>query len=117
MLTHASANTHARIRTPVSIHALAFTGTQRYGTYYLDNPNASIGGNYVGPSPKPNCGNWCIQGPVVDFRVSTDKGKTWKEERLNATSGSDNLFGETAGTWRQGCEAALSASLTKQYTC
>jgi len=67
-----------------------------YGTYYLDNPNASIGGNYVGPSPKPNCGNWCIQGPVVDFRVSTDKGKTWKEDRVNATSGSDNLFGETA---------------------
>ena len=32
-----------------------------YGTYYLDNPNASVGGNYVGPSPKPNCGNWCIQ--------------------------------------------------------
>jgi hypothetical protein len=67
-----------------------------YGTYYLDNPNASIGGNYVGPSPDPNCGNWCIQGPVVDFRVSTDKGKTWKEERVKATSGSDNLFGETA---------------------
>ena len=36
------------------------------------------------------------KGPVVDFRVSTDKGKTWKEDRVNATSGSDNLFGETA---------------------
>lgn len=41
-------------------------------------------------------GNWCIQGPVVDFRHSTDKGETWTEERVNATGPSDNLFGETA---------------------
>ena len=75
---------------------LVYKGNWWYGTYYLDNPNATVGGNYVGPNPGPNCGNWCIQGPVVDFRLSTDAGVTWDEPRLNATSGSDNLFGETA---------------------
>ena len=46
--------------------------------------------------PSVVAGNWCIQGPVVDFRHSTDKGETWTEERVNATGPSDNLFGETA---------------------
>ena len=71
-------------------------GTWWYGTYYLDNPNVTVGGNYVGPNPGPNCGNWCIQGPVVGFRHSTDKGETWHEDRVNATGPADNLFGETA---------------------
>jgi hypothetical protein len=75
---------------------LAYKGVWYYGTYFLDNPNASVGGNYVGPSPGPNCGNWCVQGPVVDFRYSNDRGKTWVEPRLKAASASDNLFGETA---------------------
>eukprot|EP00041_Stephanoeca_diplocostata_P006638 m.90490 g.90490 ORF g.90490 m.90490 type:complete len:629 (+) comp16461_c0_seq2:37-1923(+) len=67
-----------------------------YGTYYLDNPNATVGPNYVGPNPDPNCGNWCIQGPVVDFRRSVDNGASWVEDRVNASSASDNLFAETA---------------------
>jgi hypothetical protein len=33
---------------------------------------------------------------MVDFRHSLDNGATWIEERVNATSASDNLFGETA---------------------
>ena len=37
-----------------------------------------------------------MQGPVVDFRHSTDNGATWHEERVKATAGDDNLFGETA---------------------
>lgn len=65
--------------------SLFYKGTWWYGTYYLDNPNATVGGNYVGPSPQPNCGNWCIQGPVVDFRHSTDKGETWHEDRVNVS--------------------------------
>jgi hypothetical protein len=47
-------------------------------------------------SPRPAGGNWCVQGPVVDFRYSVDKGETWTEERVNATGPADNLFGETA---------------------
>jgi len=76
--------------------SLFYKGTWWYGTYYLDNPNVTIGPVYSGPNPGPNCGNWCVQGPVVDFRYSTDMGSTWKEPRVNATTGSDNLFGETA---------------------
>jgi len=76
---------------------LVYKGTWFYGTYYLDNPNSTFpAGGGVGPNPGPNCGNWCIQGPVVDYRYSTDKGKTWKEPRPNATSPSDNLFAESA---------------------
>ena len=62
----------------------------------LDNPNATVGNNSVGPNPGPNCGNWCIQGPVTDFRHSLDKGVTWHEERVVAKDSRDNLFGETA---------------------
>jgi hypothetical protein len=79
---------------------LVYKGHWFYGTYYLDNPNATVGGNYVGPSPGPDCTNWCIQGPLVDFRHSTDNGKTWAEARVNGSmesgKGDDNLFGETA---------------------
>ena len=50
----------------------------------------------MGPSPGPNCGNWCVQGPLADFRLSTDLGETWHEPRLEASSPSDNLFAETA---------------------
>ena len=71
-------------------------GRRFYGTYYLDNPNATVGGNYVGPSPGPDCGNWCVMGPTVDFRSSTDFGFSWDEPRLNASGASDNLFGESA---------------------
>lgn len=41
-------------------------------------------------------GAGCIQGPVTDFRYSTDNGATWTEPRIRATSPSDNVFGETA---------------------
>jgi len=76
--------------------SLVYKGTWWYGTYYLDNPNVTVGNTYSGPNPGPNCGNWCVQGPVVNFRHSTDYGKTWHEERMNATNASDNLFGESA---------------------
>jgi hypothetical protein len=75
---------------------LVYNGTWFYGTYYLDNPNATVGGNYVGPSPGPDCGNWCVMGPTADFRSSTDSGFSWDEPRLNASGASDNLFGESA---------------------
>jgi hypothetical protein len=48
------------------------------------------------PSPAPDCGNWCIQGPFCSIRTSTDEGATWVDSRRNMTSWSDNLFGETA---------------------
>ena len=35
--------------------SLFYKGTWWYGTYYLDNPNSTVGGNYVGPNPGPNC--------------------------------------------------------------
>ena len=41
-----------------------------------------------------------LEGPLVDFRHSTDNGKTWAEPRVNGSmesgKGDDNLFGETA---------------------
>ena len=76
--------------------SLMYKGTWWYGTYMLDNPNSTVGNNSVGPNPGPNCGNWCIQGPVTDFRHSLDKGVTWHEERVVAKDSRDNLFGETA---------------------
>jgi hypothetical protein len=64
-------------------------GVWYYGTYSLENYGAW-------PSPAPNCGNWCIQGPFCSIRTSTDEGATWTDSRINMTSYSDNLFGETA---------------------
>jgi len=79
---------------------LVYKGQWWYGTYYLDNPNATTGfnhSNYVGPNPSPNCGNWCVQGPMADFRLSRDGGRTWEEARPNGSAtGDDNLWGETA---------------------
>ena len=49
--------------------SLVHNGTWFYGTYYLDNPNATVGPNSVGPTPGPNCGNWCVQGPVGHHTV------------------------------------------------
>ena len=76
--------------------SLVYNGSWWYGSYFLDDPNATVGGNYVGPSPSPDCGNWCIQGPLVDFRHSTTYGRSWQEPRPNASSATDNLFGESA---------------------
>ena len=69
--------------------SLYYKGVWFYGTYTLDNPSFP-------PNPEPNCGNWCVQGPVVDWRTSTDQGKTWQEPRVNMTDDKDNIFGETA---------------------
>ena len=60
-----------------------------YGTYSLENYGAWY-------SPPPQCGNWCIQGPMCDIRYSYDNGVTWSAPRRNMTSYSDNQFGETA---------------------
>lgn len=81
--------------------SLSFGNMWAYGTYYLDNPNTTVllpnGTNVTdGPNPSPDCGNWCVMGPFVGFRFSSDGGQTWTEPRLNATLPTDNLFGETA---------------------
>jgi len=62
--------------------SLVYKGTWWYGTYFV--PNYPKKGPLVGG----------LLGPTVDFRHSTDFGETWVEPRLNATSFSDNLFGE-----------------------
>jgi hypothetical protein len=62
--------------------SLVYKGTWFYGTYYVPGyPDGPLTGGLL--------------GPLADFRHSTDGGKTWDEPRLNATSASDNLFGET----------------------
>ena len=81
--------------------SLAVNGTWFYGTYFLANNNATTEfpdgiTRSVGPNPGPNCGNWCVQGPVVSFRSSTDNGKTWFEPRTRSKGLKDNLFEETA---------------------
>lgn len=63
---------------------LVYKGHWWYGTYFLANPNSTLGNTTSGPNPGPNCGNWCIQGPLVDFRLSKDAGATWEEPRPKA---------------------------------
>ena len=60
-------------------------GVWYYGTYALD----VLSGNAQYP-----CHNWCVQGPFVGFRYSTDQGKTWTEPRMQMKDVDDNLFGE-----------------------
>lgn len=60
-----------------------------YGTYSLENYGAW-------PSPAPNCGNWCIQGPFASIRTSTNFGENWTDSRRSMLNFTDNLFGESA---------------------
>jgi len=63
-------------------------GVWYYGTYALNN--------YVpGVNPGPDCGNWCVQCPFDGIRFSRDNSKTWTAPRINMSSPTDNLFGET----------------------
>jgi len=61
--------------------SLVYKGTWWYGTYYVPQyPKGPLVGGLL--------------GPLVDFRHSLDMGETWIEPRRNASSASDNLFGE-----------------------
>jgi hypothetical protein len=42
------------------------------------------------------CQNWCVQGPFVSFRYSTDQGKTWYDYNLHPQNDTDNLFNQTS---------------------
>jgi len=64
-------------------------GVWYYGTYSLENFGAW-------PSPAPDCGNWCIQGPFTEVRYSFNDGVNWTAPRRTMANYSDNLFGETA---------------------
>ena len=79
--------------------SLVFNGTWFYGTYALDNENHQPGHardvvGHAGVSKPGYCGNWCIQGPFVGFRTSSDRGRTWREPRVHMANYSDNIFGE-----------------------
>ena len=71
--------------------SLVYKGTWWYGTYYV--PQYPCPG--AGSAACPLTGG--LLGPLADFRHSLDMGETWIEPKRNATSGSDNLFGETLG--------------------
>jgi hypothetical protein len=60
--------------------SLLYNGIWYYGTYVIDDLS--------GP-----CGNWCVQGPLVGFRISRDYGKTWVQTKLTPDN---NLFRESA---------------------
>lgn len=60
--------------------SLVYNGIWYYGTYAIDD--------LKGP-----CGNWCVQGPFIGFRISRDYGRTWTETKLTPTN---NLFRESA---------------------
>lgn len=64
---------------------LVYDGIWYYGTYVLDDLNGT-------------CGNWCVLGPFVGFRVSKDYGKTWQRPDLTPLH---NLFGESAKNGRK----------------
>eukprot|EP01006_Ploeotia_vitrea_P034405 TRINITY_DN65748_c6_g6_i1.p1 TRINITY_DN65748_c6_g6~~TRINITY_DN65748_c6_g6_i1.p1 ORF type:complete len:405 (+),score=2.05 TRINITY_DN65748_c6_g6_i1:14-1228(+) len=60
---------------------LVYDGVWYYGTYGL----ANLG----------RCKNWCVMGPFISFRTSTDYGKSWVlNKTLNVTN---NMFGEPIG--------------------
>eukprot|EP01084_Bolivina_argentea_P068325 124373_1 len=61
--------------------SLIYNNTWFYGTYMLNNTDY--------------CGGWCVQGPFVGFRWSTDWGQTWTEPRIKCNNASDNIFRET----------------------
>jgi hypothetical protein len=71
--------------------SLYYRGAWYYGTYTL----AELWGSAQYP-----CSNWCVQGPFVGFRHSTDGGATWHEPRKRMADDfasyrpGDNLFGE-----------------------
>jgi hypothetical protein len=60
--------------------SLVYNGIWYYGTYGLDDR-------------KELCGNCCVQGPFVGFRISRDYGKTWTQTKLTPDN---NLFREAA---------------------
>jgi hypothetical protein len=64
---------------------LVYKGVWYYGTYVVDEIEGT-------------CGNWCVLGPFVGFRVSKDYGKTWIQPRLTPLH---NLFGESAKNGRK----------------
>ena len=67
---------------------LVYNGTWWYSTYYVPQYPK-------GPSSGPNnVLKGGLLGPLADFRYSNDLGETWEEPLVNATSDSDNLFGE-----------------------
>jgi hypothetical protein len=67
---------------------LVYKGTWWYSTYYVPQYPK-------GPSSGPNnVLHGGLLGPLADFRHSLDLGETWIEPLANATSDSDNLFGE-----------------------
>jgi hypothetical protein len=65
--------------------SLVYNAVWYYGTYTLDDLNGT-------------CGNWCVLGPFVGFRISHDYGRTWVKTRLTP---SHNLFGESAKHGRE----------------
>lgn len=70
--------------------SLVYNGIWYYGTYVLDDLNGA-------------CGNWCVLGPFVGFRISKDFGRTWTETRLLP---SHNLFHESA---KQGARVKIGS--------
>lgn len=65
-------------------------GVWYYGAYALENYNGN------GQNPGPDCGNWCVLGPVGDIRYSMDAGASWTAPRASMTSWTDNLWHEEA---------------------
>ena len=72
--------------------SLYYRGVWYYGTYTL----AEVEGSAQYP-----CKNWCVQGPFVGFRYSTDEGRSWVEPRprmaydfASYDGRVSNLFGE-----------------------
>lgn len=64
---------------------LVYNGIWYYGTYVLDDLNGT-------------CGNWCVLGPFVGFRISKDYGRSWRQPPLTPLH---NLFGESAKNGRE----------------
>lgn len=75
---------------------LYYKGVWFYGTYALDGDLLPDHRASAGSSRPDYCGNWCVQGPFVGFRWSTDGGKSWVEPRVRMGSFEDNIFGESA---------------------
>jgi hypothetical protein len=65
--------------------SLVYNRVWYYGTYTLDDLNGT-------------CGNWCVLGPFVGFRISRDYGRTWAKTKLTPLQ---SLFRESGKHGRE----------------
>jgi hypothetical protein len=76
-----------------------------YGTYTLDDR-----------VDEPHNCNWCIMGPFVGFRISTDYGLSWKPAPLTPRQNLFNESGKDGGKVRMGAPHFVDFGQNMRYS-